>query len=495
MRKNSTQCKRIGERISANTPLSLTQRAIITFFVAIVILAPFLHELWIALRWILGTGYLASAAFRIWGVAVALKIGRSPDPPELGSAYTSISTWPRYTLVLALYREAHMALSLLRAIHALEYPKDRMEILVAVEKDDQETSEVCLQFESGIPLRTVCDERDTPKTKPRALNAALAVAAGEFLVVYDAEDQPHPLQLKEAALRFQSSDSAVAVLQAPLQICVDGRGSTVQKQFCLDYAGLFHVGLPALAFAGLAFPLGGSSNHFRVDALRCVGGWDPYNVTEDADIGFQFAKLGYRSELLQYPTYENAPKSLWPWIKQRSRWLKGHMATLKVHTRQWRDHDVGTIFSLFVTLGVNVLAAATTGPILLALSACFLLQVFGHPISLFEPFDIWVFVCGWGSAVLQMAVGAWRARIKVSFWILLIAPVFWALQCVALLRALHQYIYRPFHWDKTDHELPMDLALGSGLDAPPGLGLSRGGDVTSSPHLQCPPAARDEAMG
>src|SRR5690606_32601106 len=123
-------------------------------------------------------------------------------------------------------------------------------------------------------------------------------------VLYDAEDRPHPFQLIEAWQRFRESGEDLACLQAPLVIS-NRRESWISAMFAFEYSALFKGILPWLARQRLVVPLGGTSNHFRRSTLESVGGWDPCNVTEDADLGLRLRRLGYRIGTITSPTYED----------------------------------------------------------------------------------------------------------------------------------------------------------------------------------------------
>ena len=481
-------------RLSATTTLSITQNLTILLLLIICEGAFFLHAIFYCMHFALGIAFLTATAFRLWCVFTVLFKRNCAEHVSSFTEPMSSEPWPFYTVVLALYKEAHMVPALMSAINALDYPRDRIEILVATEEEDHETAAACRAFAGSIPVVLVNGSGDAPKTKPRALNAALREARGDIIVVYDAEDQPHPLQLKEAAVRFMSKGETLGVVQAPLRIRVGKSSTTLEHHFSMDYAALFEVTLPALASVGWPFPLGGYSNHFRREALVRVGGWDPWNVTEDAYIGFQLAKLGYRSELLNHPTFESAPRALWPWVKQRSRWIKGHIQTLKVHTRRLADLTPAMGMSLMATLSFNLASAASTGPILGALTAYVLNALAHHRQPRFDPFDVFVLLTGWSCAILSMGVGVYRTGAKISVWHFLTAPLFWAAQCVAFGRAAHQLLSRPYHWDKTDH-VPNDAALsGVGLDVNPEFGLSGAGDIPPPPDSTRPEPPLDKAV-
>ncbi len=145
---------------------------------------------------------------------------------------------------------------------------------------------------------------------------------GVYTVVYDAEDKPEPDQLRRALDAFHKGGNRLACVQASLTID-NTADNWLAGMFTANYAGQFDVFLRGLAALHLPFPLGGSSNHFRTAALRKPGGWDPYNVTEDADLGIRLYRLGYRATAIASTTYEEAPARFVPWIKQRNRWYKG----------------------------------------------------------------------------------------------------------------------------------------------------------------------------
>jgi glycosyltransferase XagB len=172
-----------------------------------------------------------------------------------------------------------------------------------------------------------------PQTKPRALNYALCFARGSLLTIYDAEDIPDPRQLRRAAAAFAVLPQDTACLQAEL-VFDNANENWLTRQFTIEYAMLFGMILPALAAHRLPLPLGGTSNHFRIDALRRAGAWDAYNVTEDADLGIRLARLGFDTDTITSCTYEEANVSLRNWMRQRTRWMKGFLATWLVHMRE-----------------------------------------------------------------------------------------------------------------------------------------------------------------
>ena len=369
---------------------------------------------------------------------------------------------PSYTIIAPLHREAEMVPALASALDAIAYPKNRLQVIVALEADDEATFVALRQHPIARAFEVAIAPPGGPKTKPRACNVALAQARGEHVVVYDAEDRPHPLQLQEAAARFAAEPYHLACQQAPLRI-VGGKGA-LARQFGLEYAAQFEVMLPALHRLGLPFPLGGTSNHFRTSVLRAVGGWDGWNVTEDADLGFRLAANGFSTGLLRTPTWESAPHRLTDWLPQRRRWIKGYMQTWGVQMRTpfvggWRR-----LAALQATLGLAILSALAHGPALLVVAAGAAVAVLARNATV-PVADLALLAGGWSAAAVTMTVGARRAGLKAKPVDLLSAPAYWALQSVAASMAAIQLCTRPHHWDKTSHEPPVsDRIGGSALD-------------------------------
>jgi glycosyl transferase family 2 len=261
--------------------------------------------------------FLAASALRLWSALCS-------DPKPRRPVRINDDKLPIYTIICALYREASVVDDLVAAIRALDYPIEKLDVKFVLEPDDSATWLALARLNLGPPFEIITAPRFGPRTKPKALNVALALTRGEYTVVFDAEDAPEPNQLRRAVAAFRAGDGKLACLQASLTID-NTADNWLACMFTADYAGQFDVLLPGFTALRLPFPLGGSSNHFRTSVLRAAGGWDPHNVTEDADLGIRLHRLGYRAAALPSATYEEAPTRFVPWLKQRTRWYKGWM--------------------------------------------------------------------------------------------------------------------------------------------------------------------------
>jgi hypothetical protein len=281
-------------------------------------------------------GGLATAPYTTWAVAGAMLAtcfllwlmfrlaGCLLSPPASPSHRTPEHMLPVYTVIVALYREAEAVDDLIKSLRALDYPSEKLDIKLVIEAYDRETWPALQRIRPGAPFEIIVAPQVGPRTKPKALNAALPFARGTFTVVFDAEDRPEPDQLRKAVDMFLMEGEDVACVQARLTIDNTNDG-WLARLFTAEYAAQFDLFLPGLARMGLPLPLGGSSNHFRTDVLRSIGAWDAYNVTEDADLGMRLARFDYRSVVIDSTTYEEAPAYYVPWLRQRTRWFKGWM--------------------------------------------------------------------------------------------------------------------------------------------------------------------------
>lgn len=394
------------------------------------------------------------------------------EPPRRPLARQDL---PRYSILIPLYREARSVKGLVAALKRLDYPADRLEVLFLIEDDDGATLAALAASALADWMRIVVVPPEGPRTKPKALNVGLSLATGELVTIFDAEDRPEPGQLRTAAETFAAGSPKLACLQA--RLAVDhARDTWITRMFAVEYACLFDVVLPWLAARGLLFPLGGTSNHFRRDVLVDLGGWDAFNVTEDADLGIRLARFDYEMTVIASTTWEEAPLDMRAWLRQRTRWLKGWMQTWLVHMREpgrFARTSTLTKMAAFQILILGSLMAVLAFPLCLVLIGTHLAGLLpvlpGETVAGRAAFGLnaAVFLAGFATTIALSLRAIRLRRLPVSALVLIGLPAYWLLMALALAAAAIDLCRRPHHWSKTSHGLARRPRLGRLLRAGP----------------------------
>jgi len=403
--------------------------------------------------------YVAAIVYRL----VLFRASNRPQTTEVISDEEARavpdSELPVYTVMIPAYREPEVINELIQRVSQFEYPPDKLDVKLLIEADDEVTIKAIAEAMPGDQFELVLVPAAEPRTKPKALNYGLTLARGEFVAIYDAEDEPEPLQLRRAAIALRRLGPDVACVQAKLTYH-NPMQNMITKWFTIEYALWFSFFLPGLAAMSAPIPLGGTSNHFRRVTLQAMGAWDPYNVTEDADLGIRMFREGYTVRVLESNTFEEANSDFVNWMKQRSRWLKGYLQTYAVHLREPRElrRELGwkglMHFTMFVG-GTPVLAIIN--PIFWFMT---ILWFVAHPAFIQEIFPAPIYYLGLMSwafgnfllvyvTVMSCRIVKW-GRLLIPA---LLVPLYWIMMSMAAIKAVSQLIGAPNFWEKTVHGL------------------------------------------
>jgi cellulose synthase/poly-beta-1,6-N-acetylglucosamine synthase-like glycosyltransferase/glycosyltransferase involved in cell wall biosynthesis/O-antigen/teichoic acid export membrane protein len=448
---------------SALTPLSFWQQFGILLLLGLVVAGLMANTLptAIALVGVLSTVYFIDVLFNLFLVLKSLY-----NPPELMFDQHKLDTLdeavlPVYTIMCPLYREAAVLPHFLASVDGMSWPKDKLDVIILLEEDDTETKSAVAMLKLPEYIRVIIVPHSQPKTKPKACNFGLEFAKGEFVVVYDAEDEPDAMQLKKSYLAFLQQPKNVACMQAKLNY-YNPNDNLLTRLFTAEYSLWFDVVLTGLQSINTTIPLGGTSNHFRTEVLRSLHGWDSFNVTEDCDLGARLFQMGYRTSIIDSTTLEEANSDVKNWLRQRSRWIKGYIQTYFVHLRnpvrfirEYRGH--GLIFLLLVG---GRIAFMLINPFLwLATIAYFALYaIVGPTIESLYPSAIFYmavislvfgnFLCVYYYMIGSAKRGHWNLM-KYIF----LVPLYWLMVSVGATIAIFQFIVKPHYWEKTIHGL------------------------------------------
>jgi cellulose synthase/poly-beta-1,6-N-acetylglucosamine synthase-like glycosyltransferase len=425
--------------------------------------------------------FLAMATFRLAALVIPVPVAAEAAVSPLADA-----DLPVYTVLVPLHREAAVVPTLLRALAALDYPPAKLDIKILIEADDPGTAAALARAPLPARFEVVTVPAGGPRTKPRALNAALPLARGTLLTVYDAEDAPDPGQLRLAAALFAQLPGSTACLQG--RLVIDNAGdSWLTRAFALEYAGLFDVLNPALTRLDLPVPLGGTSMHLRVCVLRALGGWDAHNVTEDADLGMRLALAGYAVGDLPSATIEEAPARFGLWLAQRTRWLKGLIQTSVTHGRRPLANAcrLGGLEALCaVALVPGTVASALAYPVCVVAAAwAFLVRDIPAAPSFLDNLStglaVTLFGTGLAAVTLPALIGcARRGWGDLARWAPGM-PLYFLLVSAAAWLALIELVRAPERWNKTPHGLARTSRSGLRPPGRPGGALRTGGSAAA----------------
>jgi cellulose synthase/poly-beta-1,6-N-acetylglucosamine synthase-like glycosyltransferase len=406
---------------------------------------------------VLMTFYIVLCSFKLYIIHLAL--GEEKEmafaPEEVASLRDE--ELPLYSVLIPLYREAETLPRLVNGLKALDYPKEKLEVLFLLEEDDKETIDAAQRIELPGFVRPVIVPHSQPKTKPKACNLGLALARGKYLVIYDAEDRPEPDQLKKAVLGFRRCPPEIVCLQARLNY-YNQRQNLLTRLFTIEYSTWFDLYLPGLDHVNAPIPLGGTSNHFDVQRLRELLGWDPFNVTEDCDLGVRIAKRKFGTKMINSTTWEEACSRLGFWVRQRSRWTKGYVQTYLVHCRHplrlARNLGFSKSTAFHLIVGGTPLCLLIN-PIYWAMTVAWFLFRSEYIGQLFPfPIILWGLVClflGNFAFVYASALATYRRGYYDLVKHSLLTPFYWVIMSLGAWKGFLQLIYKPSYWEKTMH--------------------------------------------
>lgn len=366
---------------------------------------------------------------------------------------------PLYTILVPAYGEPEVVGELIGAMAALEYPPDKLQVLLLLEADDGVTIAAAKGSAESDAIIIVLVPPAEPRTKPKACNYGLYFATGEIVTIYDAEDLPEPLQLRRVVAAFRRLPANVACVQAKLEYH-NGHQNLLTAWFTAEYRLWFGYLLPGMMRTSSPIPLGGTSNHLRREVLDEIGAWDPFNVTEDADLGLRIAASGYHTAVVDSRTLEEANSDAINWIRQRSRWYKGYLQTWLVQIRR-PVRLVRTIgWRSFVRFNLVMCGTPVIAVLNLAFWLITLLWFLGQPAAVEAVFPWYIYFPALIALVLGNATTLYmnlitlreddRADLLVAA---LTVPVFWLMMSVAAAKGCYQLIRNPSYWEKTAHGL------------------------------------------
>ena len=398
---------------------------------------------------------------------VAVFLAGYKKPPEK-PVHLPLSEKPVVSLMIPLFQEAAIANELVQRLTRLSYPKSLLDVVLILEIGDKKTDDMLKAMTLPGWMRIVRVPEGQITTKPRALNYTLEQTRGEIVGILDAEDAPATDQIERIVEAFHAAPKDVACVQGILDF-YNTKSNWIARCFTIEYATWFRVVLAGAARLGLPIPLGGTTVYLKRSALKQVGGWDAHNVTEDADLGIRLSRFGFKTILVPTVTREEANNRFVPWIKQRSRWLKGYIITYLVHMRRpFRlAKDLGPRkFLGFQFFFLTTILQFTLAPALWS----FWFVCLGFSTPFMEAFPL-----HWTEGLLALfllselislligffAVGRTQHE-KLMQWVPMMLFYF-PMGVFAVYKAWSELVFKPFYWDKTQHGLSEPDVIGGDI--------------------------------
>jgi glycosyltransferase XagB len=427
-----------------------------------VIAVSFFHFLFGTPAVVVVSGFIASSyfiimIFKVWVVYHAFRKDGILNISSEEVRSLNDEDLPFYTILVPLYREEEVIPQIIKAMTSIDYPTDKLEILITLEKYDKPTIEAIKRADPPDYFRTIILPDVEPKTKPKALNVAFQEVKGEYVVIYDAEIIPEEDQLKKAHIAFLKNPD-VSVLQTKLDH-YNSRQNIITKLFNVEFSFHYDYFLPGVVSLGFPVPLSGHSTHFKKNVLRDIGAWDPYNVTEDCDVGIRLARMGYKSAMINSFSFEEATTTVDSWVRQRTRWMKGFIQTSLVHLREplrLQEELGGSVnFLAFLLLVPGTVIINIVNLLYWMLLISWFLTQSVLIQAIFPTFILYVsgvsFVVGNFIFIYLNLLGVYgRSRFDLVKYSLL-SPFYWLLLAIASTRAMIQMFVSPYKWEKTVH--------------------------------------------
>jgi glycosyltransferase XagB len=444
--------------LTAKIILSLEQKIIFSSFLLSIVIGFYIDFHKAALFAIIFTNilYFFNTTYRSILFFIGIKINKI-DHDRFDALYDELSHPNKYSVIVPIFKEASVIPNLVKNLLSIDYPKNKLQILLVLEAEDLETISKVENQDLPPHFEVIVIEKSFPQTKAKACNEALKYVNGEIVCIYDADDNPDHLQLRKVVAAFSKADKTLACVQCRLGY-YNYNENWLTNMFEIEYETLFNFILPAAVQLGFPIPLGGTSNHLKTKILREIGGWDQYNITEDADLGLKLSLNNYKTTVIDSVTYEESPITFRAWIYQRVRWLKGYFHTFFVYSRipviLFKRFSVQELIFFFHIMFLGPYLLLITPGIFLLYFACSMnLPAYNTDVLLLINF-IYSNI-----SLILTSYYVKKSSLNRSIKFFLSYPLYMLLHIIASVIAFFKLFFSPHSWEKTQHGLSKKISL------------------------------------
>jgi len=362
---------------------------------------------------------------------------------------------PSFSIIVPARDEEGVIARCLEALLGLDYPEDRVEIIVVEGGSRDSTPKLCMEYASRDPRIRVLSQVGA-LGKPSALNQALGEARGEIIGVFDADSVPERDVLIRAASYFEDP-SVKAVQGMPLPLNEDQNMLT--RVSALERRAWFQALVRGRGMLGLFTPLTGSCQFIRRSTLYELGGWPEDSLAEDVEVALRLLEMGYGVRYAEdVRSWEETPKGLPALFRQRARWYRGYMEASIRYGRLMRKPSRRVIDAEVSLIGpyIMVLSLISHSTWLIGLTNFRVLP--STPILSVIAFLLTATtLTTTGLALTHMER---PRRLRRLIWIPIIYT-YWLIQaCIASYALLQIILRRPRRWERT----PKDGSTSRGLE-------------------------------
>jgi cellulose synthase/poly-beta-1,6-N-acetylglucosamine synthase-like glycosyltransferase len=242
---------------------------------------------------------------------------------------------PRISLMIPAHNESMVISDTLAALLKLEYPRDRLEILVINDGSTDDTAERVAEVGARDPRVRLFNvpKESAARGKSAALNRGLAECRNDVIGIFDADNLPEPDSVIHLARQLVFNPQLGAVIGKFR--CINRKRNLLTR----------FINLESLAFQWIVqagrwrllriSTLPGTNYLIRRSILEELGGWDEQALTEDSEMSIRVYKAGYLIKFVPYAvTWEQEPETLKVWFRQRVRWARGNNYVLEKYFTQ-----------------------------------------------------------------------------------------------------------------------------------------------------------------
>ena len=352
---------------------------------------------------------------------------------------------PKFSIIVPTKDEEAVIGRCLNGLLDLDYPKDKLEIIIVDGNSTDGTCKICSDFSAKYPGTFKVVNEKKSKGKPAALNLALPYATGEIVGVFDADSVPEKDVLRKVASHL--GDKQLIAVQGRTT-SLNEKKNILTRVAAAEEKAWFQALLSGREKLKLFVPLNGSCQFIRRNALEELGGWDETSLTEDVELALRLVE---KKRQIKYAEDvccgQETPNGLRDFIKQRVRWYRGYMETALKYGRLLDTLNKKTVDAEISLAGPFMMVVSLLSYVNWFFLALFLSE--SNPVISFTGLVIALTAVSMLSAGVALTASEKPMKLRNLLWVPAIY-VYWLIQmCIAGWAFLKLIFRQKRVWNKT----------------------------------------------